>query len=179
LINKAFPNLTEDNMLKSAHMLANMNINSNGVSLTQIDTLFSTIEDDVKQNKETRSFQVSKTEGSKSLDKSNHIKKASGKIISTLDKPCQACTYFEVLTNEDVKDAPHHAKECPIFASKMLNKTWHYQFKDEKMKTSHPDMPEKFNLREMNLNAEYKAKYASKPKLTPAQQPKPTQKQQK
>ena len=39
-------------MLKSAHMLADMNTNSNRVSLTQIDSLFSTIEDDVKQVKE-------------------------------------------------------------------------------------------------------------------------------
>jgi len=179
LINKAFPNLTEDNMLKSAHMLADMNTNSHQLSLTQIDRLFSTIEDEVKHNKETKSFLIAKTEGSKSLEKSNNIKKASGKINSSLDKPCQACTYFEVLTNADVKDAPHHAKDCPNFTSKMLNKTWHYQFKDETMKTSHPDMPGTFNLREMNSNAAYKAKYALKPKLTPAQQPKPAQKQQK
>ena len=184
LINKAFPNLSEDNMLKSAHKLADLNNNMNMMSLDQIDSLFSIIEDDVKHNKETKSFQISKTEGSKTFgsktfDKSNHMKKPSGKINSSLDKPCQACTYFEVLTNEDVKDDPHHAKECPIFASKMLNKTWHYRFKDERMKTSHPDMPETFNLRDMNSNAAYKAKYASKPKLTPAQQPKPAQKQQK
>jgi len=48
LINKAFPNLSEDNMLKSAHKLADLNNNMSMMSLGQIDSLFSIIEDDIK-----------------------------------------------------------------------------------------------------------------------------------
>lgn len=180
LINKAFPNLSEDNMLKSAHKLADLNNNMNMVSLEQIDSLFSIIEDDVKQFKDTNSFQISKTDGSKT-DGSNSKGSNKQKIEKkkpVLDKPCQACTYFEVITGKAVQDAPHHAMECPNFTSKMINKIWHYEIKNGELKTENPEMPEKFNLKEMNSNSDYKSKFASLPKLTAEQLPK-TKKNQK
>jgi hypothetical protein len=174
LINKAFPNLSEDNMLKSAHKLADLNNNMNMMSLDQIDLLFSIIEDDVKQYKDMNSFQISKTDGSKTGG-SNKQKIEKKKPV--LDKPCQACTYFEVITGNTIQDAPHHAMECPNFTSKMINKTWHYQIKNEELKTANPEMPEKFNLKEMNSNSDYKSKFNSLPKLTVGQLPKPKKNQ--
>ena len=38
----------------------------------------------------------------------------------------------------------------------MINKTWHYEIKNGELKTANPEMPEKFNLKEMNSNSDYK-----------------------
>ena len=130
LINKAFPNLSEENMLNSAHKLADLNNNMSMMSLGQIDSLFSIIEDDIKHYKGPKSFQISKTNGANVQHKKNfESRNKFEKRTPVLDKPCQACTYFEVITGKNVKDAPHHAMECPNFTSKMINRLWHYEMK--------------------------------------------------
>jgi hypothetical protein len=177
LINKAFINLTEDNMLKSAHKLAELNNNMERMSLSELDSLFAIIEADINlflTTKNMKTFQISKTDGTNTQHTKNYEKKKT-----LLDKPCQACTYLEVVTGQTLHDEPHHAKDCKNFSSKMVDKIWTYKIENNELKTAYPEMPEKFNLKEISSNADYKTRFASKPRLTPAQQPKPKQKQQK
>jgi hypothetical protein len=177
LINKAFVNLTEDNMLKSAHKLAELNNNMERMSLSELDSLFAIIEADINlflTTKNTKTFQISKTDGTNTQHTKNYEKKKTA-----LDKPCQACTYMEVVTGQTLHDEPHHAIDCKNFSSKMVDKIWTYKIENKELKTAYPEMPEKFNLKEISANTDYKTRFASKPRLTPAQQPKPKQKQQK
>lgn len=143
------------------------------MSLNRLNSLFTTLGTEIEKFNNTKTFQISKADHKNIQNNTNSNKK---KVV--LDKPCQACTYLEALTGTTLNDEPHHAKDCKNFSSNLVNKIWIYE-PTEEIKTTHPEIPGKFNLRDISNNQAYKAKYASKPKLTPAQQPKTKQKQQK